>query len=98
VVTLDTAGNAGSVDLEARTLVLGDLLQPYGGAVSLDHDQSRYRATFSIGEPDLDAASALTVGYHLFRDLAASAGMPTWPIVHAEITQVADHIDLRIVR
>jgi hypothetical protein len=98
VVILDAAGNTVGVDLEDRTLVLGDLLQPYGGSVSLERDQSRYRATFSICEPELDAVSALGVGCHLFRDLAARAGLPTWPIVHAEITEVADHADLRIVR
>jgi hypothetical protein len=40
----------------------------------------------------------MSFGCHLFRELAARALFPTWPIVHAEITQVADHADLRIVR
>ena len=98
VVVVDVAGNAGSEDLRDRAVELADLLQPYGGSVSLERDGSRCRATFSLGEPELDVASAMSVGCHLFRELAARAGLPPWPIVHAEITQVADHADLRIVR
>jgi hypothetical protein len=98
VVILEVAGNTGGEDFEDRMLELADLLQPYGGLVSLERDRSRYRATFSLGEPELGVASAMSVGCHLFRDLAARAGLPTWPIVHAEITQVGDHADLRIVR
>ncbi len=98
VIILEAAGNTGDEDFDARMLELADLLQPYGGSVSLERDRSRYRATFSLGEPELDVASAMSVGCHLFHELAARAGLPTWPIVHAEITQVADHADLRIVR
>jgi hypothetical protein len=98
VVVVDVAGSAVNEDLEDRVLELTDLLQPYGGSVALEADQSRYRASFSLGEPELDVASAMSVGCHLVRDLAARVGLPPWTIVHAEITQVADHADLRIVR
>jgi hypothetical protein len=96
-VTLDAMG-APSSDLQASTEKFEDLLQPYGGDVTLDLDNSRYGATFSLGEPNLDAASALAYGYELFRDLATHAGLPLWPIVHAEVTQVSDQRVLRVVR
>ena len=96
-VTLDAVGG-GTADLQASAEELGDLLLPYGGNVTLDTDHARYGATFSLGEPDLDAASALAYGYELFRDLATRAGLPLWPVVHAEITQVLDQRVLRVVR
>ena len=96
-VTLDAVG-AHTADLQAGADELGVLLQPYGGNVTLDTDRSRYGATFALGEPDLDAASALAYGYELFRDLATRAGLPLWPIVHAEVTQVRYPRVLRVVR
>jgi hypothetical protein len=96
-VTVDARGVPSS-DLKEGTDELWDLIQPYGGHVTLDPDHSRYGATFALGEPDLDAASALAYGYELFRDLARRAGLPLWPIVHAEVTQVTDQRVLRVVR
>jgi hypothetical protein len=84
-------------ELADRVDELRNLFEPYGGKVDIDQDHARYGATFSISEPDLDAASALTYGYEIFRDLATRAGLPPWPIVHAEVTQVAEQPTLRIV-
>jgi hypothetical protein len=96
VVTVDVVG-IGDQDLADRARELRDLLEPYAGDVTLHHDLCRFGATFSIGEPNLDAASALSYGSEIFRDLATRAGLPFWPIVHAEVTQVVDHPTLRIV-
>ena len=95
-VTVDAMGD-DDADLDSRVDELRHLLQPYGGEVSRDRDHAHYGATFSLSEPDLDAASALTYGYEIFRDLATRAGLPRWPIVHAEVTQVAEQPTLRIV-
>jgi hypothetical protein len=97
-ISLEASG-VGDTDLEERVTELGDLLQPYGGAVAFKPHEPQYGAEFSIGQPDLDAASALSFGTELFRDCAASAGLPGWPIVHAEVTRVSqDHSHLRVVR
>ena len=97
VVTLDVTGVV-DVDLAGPASDLGDMLQPYSGGVSFDADGTRYGASFSITQPDLDAAVALAFGVELFRSLAAHAGLPCWPIVHAEVTRVTEHGHLRLVR
>ena len=96
-ITLDAAG-VPTPDLEHRADELAILLAPYGGNVTIDDDHSCYSATFALGEPDLDAASALTYGYEMCRDLAMRAGLPLWPIVHGEVTRVSDERLLKIVR
>jgi len=96
IITVDLAGtNAQDLSILAREL--SALLEPYAGDVTLDEDLCRIGATFSIGEPSLDAASALSYGSKIFRDLATRIGLPLWPIVHAEVTQVAAQPTLRIV-
>jgi hypothetical protein len=96
IVTLDFAGSRDQ-SLADGAGELCCLLEPFAGDVMVDEDLSRYGATFSIAEPDLDAASALAYGSKIFRDLAARAGLPRWPIVHAEVTHVTDQPTLRIV-
>jgi len=95
-VTVDAMGD-DDLDLEPHVDELRDLLEPYGGDVSRDREHAHYGATFSLSEPDLDAASALSYGSEIFRNLATRAGLPCWPIVHAEVTQVAEQPTLRIV-
>ena len=97
IITLDVAGTSAQ-DLSVLARNLSALLEPYAGDVTLDDDLCRFGATFSIGEPNLDATSALSYGSKIFRDLATRAGLPLWPIIHAEVTQVADQPNLRIVR
>ena len=97
LVTVDAAG-VGDADLDEKARDLADRLQPYGGAVSVRRNPTMYCATFSLGEPDLDAASAMTLGIGLFLEFAAAAELPDYPIVHAEISRIADQPALKIVR
>jgi hypothetical protein len=96
IVHVDAAGCAAQ-DLADCAGALCDLLEPYAGDVTVDEDGARVGATFSISEPNLDAASALAYGSQIFRDLATRAGLPRWPIIHAEVTQVGEQPTLRIV-
>ena len=61
-----------------------DLLVDRGGAVNVSTAGHRYGAMFSVEEDVESAAAAVALGQDVFTELAEKAGLPPWPVVHAE--------------
>ena len=86
-VTLEAAGpHPGKIDDDLEAL--HHLLVHFDATVS--GRSGSYRATLSLDEPGLDAASALSLACEIFHDHAVDAGLPDWPVVRAEVMMFSE--------
>lgn len=91
-IHIEAAGDGPAVDDRALDAFL-QILAEWSAAVSTTPNGDRYTATISIDDDDLahlDAIGALELGSEIFEKHAALSGLPSWPIVRAEVMTHAE--------